>query len=488
MEQNTILKPTELKENQAVKVSPSRRIAIALIVLVMLKTIFGAAYFIALTENSAAQGGLSLYDTPQAWVRVLGGRDAGSYLDAALNWADHGNLELYCTGCTPPQMTPFIFWAPGTPLSMGIIFKIFGAENMVPIFGMISVFDVLISVGSLLTLSLLTTSWISLTIGTVTAALNIPLANYFYGTNVLWLSDRSTPMITTSEPLALVFTVFSFYFGALAMRQLWTKKHSFSLPEYAFFAASGLCIGLASLVRDSSSQFAYFLAAFLLLSVATVMRARWKEAVLGSFLIIACMMAIRLPVKAWNRRRTGDFIIASSSEVAIWRYGLWGDYSNLDPGIKQWVDDVGLGLGSYLEPGTAAEIRKRFERNDADSFSVAKISFMKAVLRHPIETISFRAKRMPALWFGKNEPPQVKALFIFCLFLYFFLFLHVIRSLLNRERPFEMFYLYSLFLLMASIAIHSEFRYTFPCLLTVQMIPAYEIYRLLDIYRRRSLS
>lgn len=468
-----------------------KKYVIASVVLLGIKAVLSIYYFQNLDRPILPLQGLTLSESPQKWVDALGDADAGPYLSAALQFSDSGRLESMCKRCTPPSMQPFSFWAPGTPFGLGIIFKVFGNLNMKAIFWFVTVVEALTALCSLWILCFITSNLVAIAVGVLILTSNLPFSVLYYGMSGFWPGvPRAAPLLSSSEPLAILFFALSLLLMLVGLARFWSDEEKDSNRFYLLFAGIGVLIGLSSLVRDSSAQFAYFFAVVFGCSAFYRKRAKWVSALLGAVLLVLCTLAVRWPIEKWNKKRIGSSVVSTSASGAIWHYGIWGDYTGADPVNQSWIVNSGLGFGSYLEPEEGVVVRKAFESPSRGATTQAKIKFAQAVLKHPIKALLFKIQRLPVLFLAMDVFPKVtfSPVSFYCLILYLFLMIHLLRCLSRREWPHEIFYLYPLFLLMASPLIHFEFRYTFPALITLQILPAYEISRWIERYSTRNKS
>lgn len=458
----------------------------AAIALICLKIALSVAYFITLSSPIAELRDLTLQESPQKWIDALGTADAGAYLGTALQYSVSGRLDRYCSECSPPELQPFYFWGPGAPLGFGLVFKWFGSSDMQAIFWFVAFLELVTLLISLWILCRLTDNLIGISVGILFLAFNLPFKVLYYGNDgFLW--KPQAPLLTASEPPALLFFALGLGAVSFGLAQLWREVDS-RFSSILSFAIAGLCFGLSSLVRDSSAQFANFVAVAIVLLVLSRDRKRWIQAITGATLLALFTHGIRYPVQQWNKRRIGYAVVSTSGGTnAIWRYGVWGDYSTPDPANRQWIENSGLGFGSWLEPEVAREIREDYSHGVKGVDERAKKEYLRALFNHPLEALNFKFTRIKHLLFNADVWPASHywPISIYCMVLYIFLGLHFLCCLLRREWPIEVFYLYPVFIFMAGVLIHFEFRYTFPSLLTLQLIPAYEISRWIEWYSNR---
>jgi hypothetical protein len=235
-----------------------------------------------------------------------------------------------------------------------------------------------------------------------------------------------------------------------------------------WFGLAGVLIGLHSLVRDSGAAFATFIACFLIGRAVLADRRRMLLAVATAAIVLAGVAAVREPVKLWNQRRISIFTVCTSSEGAIWRYGLWMRHDQYD-----WFQSAGIGFGEYLDPDAATRVEEYYnaKRPLPELYSLRQLA--QAVAKRPADAVAFKVSRLPVLWLGTDRWPKVQWGLVptWCLGFYLLLLGLVGMRLRHRERIPEPLYLYLLLIMCASPLIHFEFRYTFPIWNTLVLVP-----------------
>ena len=239
----------------------------------------------------------------------------------------------------------------------------------------------------------------------------------------------------------------------------------YSRPVWLWFAATGLLIGLHSLVRDSGSAFALFVAAFLVGRAMLVDRQRLALAGAAALVMMTATQAVRFPVERWNQARIGQPIVSSSGAVAIWRYSLWvvPNRQGIHEIIAARIDDssaaaidwferdlyqsciaAGFGFGQSLDPQAAERVEAHYRAGGRSSALFSLGQFIQAVICHPAEAIAFKAKRLPVLWLGAGMWPD--GLFdlasLWCVGAYGLLIAYVVVQRRHRRRIPEPLYLY----------------------------------------------
>jgi len=177
---------------------------------------------------------------------------------------------------------------------------------------------------------------------------------------------------------------------------------------------------------------------------------------------------MRQPVKYWNKHRAGIAEVAMTDN-SLWRHVIWSKTDSVN-----WYYTSGIGLGHTLDPEAASRVEKAF----ADGHGTPWMSFkelMIAVIKNPLKALDFKIKRLPVLFLGTVEWPNSTLSLIsgWCIAFYLLLFTYLILCVIKKTWPAEILYLYFCFLLASSVLIHFEFRYSFPCWLTLNLVPGY---------------
>jgi hypothetical protein len=227
-------------------------------------------------------------------------------------------------------------------------------------------------------------------------------------------------------------------------------------------------IGLHSLVRDSGAAFATFIACFLIGRAVLADRRRTLLAIATAAIVLAGVAAVREPVKLWNQRRISIYTVCTSSQGAIWRYGLWMRHDQYD-----WFQSAGIGFGEYLDPDAATRVEEFYKagRPLPELYSLRQLA--QAVAKRPADALAFKISRLPVLWLGTDRWPKMQWGLVpsWCAGFYLLLPGFVGMRLWRRERIPEPVYLYMLLIVCASPLIHFEFRYTFPIWNTLVLVP-----------------
>jgi hypothetical protein len=75
----------------------------------------------------------------------------------------------------------------------------------------------------------------------------------------------------------------------------------------------------------------------------------WTNLILGAGLACAAFMFTGLPVAAWNAGVVGVLILCCSA-MALYRYGVWAEWTNFTLGCWAMVAPFLLGFGSTPAP------------------------------------------------------------------------------------------------------------------------------------------
>ena len=252
-----------------------------------------------------------------------------------------------------------------------------------------------------------------------------------------------------------------------------SQQWNFEKPRFSsvviWSTSAGMWLGISSLVRDSLSLFALFTAIVLLMQTRLRNRRAIGIALASGCTFLFATEAVRFPVKLWNLSRIKIATIATSSEGAIWRAGLWSKHD-----AYPWYLKAGIGLGEYLDPEAAKRVEEYYESRKPSPAWYSFTQLVQAVWKHPLEALKFKFSRLPALWLNQPDwaPSEFGWVTAWCLAFYAgFLIYFVIQRSAGRPIPASL-YLYLLFLTCSSALIHFEFRYMFPVWQMLVVLPA----------------
>ncbi len=451
---------------------------IVILLTLVIGHIFCGIYFFN-KMNRQPYAGLRL-DTPIAtWVETLAGSDVSTYMQVGINVSEGKGLVSSCKACNPPSYSPFYFWGPATPWVIGTILRLTHSNNLETYFFFVVILQGLISLILVYCLSLFVDSF-ALLIGTaLLTTICPPLQGYFFSI-----------YLASSEMVAFLPFVLSQLF--LMKGVLMHQKRNEYLPFLQtfgkmlfFFLLSGIFLGLGSLARDSHFMFAVFVAVFF--AIFGLRRRYLGKPFVGlsmGLVLLLGVCLVREPVKSWNKRRLGFRIVASSSEGAIFEGGLW-----LKHDANSFYYGIGIGLGEYLDAEAARVTLQEYSVGRGSAIR-SLYRLVRAVIRHPLKAIEFKAMRFPVLWFGTLYWPLMELTLVSCWCLVFYLiaFLSVLVCLQKGLWIPEPVYLFPLFLFFASALIHYEFRYSQPIWFFLQMAPAILINDLMKFGRKYAKS
>jgi hypothetical protein len=461
--------------NTTVLPPPSRARRKWLIVGVVLVAAHGAsaayyAYRYDTGSVAVGAGPLTLDLSLDDWATKTMGADSSAYLRSAKNVAAGKGVSIDVPNSSPPRTEPFYYWGPGAPLAFGGWLKLTGGQTMETFFWFAVAVQVFFGFMAVATVNLYTCKTVALVLTALATGFCPPLQEWFYGTN-----------LTSSEVVALLplsLLMFALAKGFLAyravpaetwstlFRQLWRSKERWKVRGW--FAAASALIGLHSLVRDSATAFATFLACFIIGRAILFDRRRLLLALSTGAILLAGVYAVRQPVKKWNKQRISRSTVCTSSEGCIWRYGLWMKHDQYD-----WFQSSGIGFGEYLDPEAAVRVEEYFKSGKPRPELYSLKQLMQAVATRPADAIAFKAERLPVLWLGTDRWPNVHfgLTLLWCVGFYAMLSVLVGLRLRRREYIPEPLYVYLLLILCASALIHFEFRYTFPIWNALVLVP-----------------
>ncbi len=275
--------------------------------------------------------------------------------------------------------------------------------------------------------------------------------------------------LVSSEVVALIPLGMMFFALSVAILKR-NNPNSCAVFILMWFAAAGMWLGIASLVRDSLNTFAVFIAICLLLTIRPWSWRQFSIAIIAGLLLVGTTEAVRYPVKRWNMRRVGLPVVSTSRDVAVWLTGLWSPHD-----AYKWYDVCGIGLGQYLEPAAAERVNQYFRDDKPHASLYSFDELLQAVAKHPLKALWFKISRLPVLWLGTPfQAHEFLILNVACamaMYAVFFAYLFV-RIKAGRSIPLTL-WLYPAFLACASTLIHFEFRYTFPMWQMFIVLPAF---------------
>jgi hypothetical protein len=417
-----------------------------------------------------ASGPLTLDMSRADWAKATLGADSSAYLRTAENVSAGKGVVVQVPDSSPPRTEPFYYWGPGAPLAFGWWLKLTGGETMRTFFYFAVAAQLFFGLMAVATANLYTGNRWALAITAFCTGFCPPLQEWFYGIN-----------ITSSEIVALIplsLTMFVLAKGCLAyqsvkadsLRGAFRRQWFAALPwrVWGWFAAASLIIGLQSLVRDSATAFATFIACFLVARAILADRRRFLLAVATAAILLAGVYAVRQPVRMWNKQRINISTVCTSSDGCIWRYGLWMQHDKFD-----WYHSCGIGFGEYLDHDAAARVEDYFQSGQPNPEMYSLGQLARAIAAHPADAAAFKAERLPVLWLGTDRWPNLKWGLTQLWCIAFYAMLAALSFVLVRRRQYvpEPLYLYLLLVVCAAPLIHFEFRYTFPVWNTLVLVP-----------------
>jgi hypothetical protein len=407
--------------------------------------------------NGSTLPGLTIHSPLSDWVSATHGMDASSYLETAQNFAAGNGVVANGTLGVENTLGPFCYWGPGTPVVLGTWLRLTGGTTVWSCFLFSALVQLLAGGIAVATAALFTRHMWPLAATAFLSGCFPPLQMYFYSKTLV------SSEIVALVPLGLVFF-------ALCLAELKRAKptaHPISI--LACFAVAGVCLGIASLVRDSLSTFASFIAIGFLITTKPRNLRQWGIALASGLLLVATIEAVRYPVKRWNRYRINHRVVSTSRDIAVWQVGLWANHDS-----NPWYQEAGIGFGEYLDPDAAQQVEAYFAAKKPQPALYSFAQLVQAIWNHPWEAIQFKVSRLPVLWFGIGRQSQADQGFraLWCGLLYAIFVGYIAARVKYRFSIPMTLYLYPLFLAGASVLIHYEFRYTFPMWQMFIVLPA----------------
>lgn len=400
---------------------------------------------------------LTLDDTPAAWAKHIGGSDPGGYLDIAVNIVEGRKFSRYCETCNPPGYVLTDYWGPGTPFGLAFGLAVTRALGITSMKGMYfyTVFCDFLA-GFLLLATFWNFSrnlWASLVVAFL-CGLCPPIQNFNYNFTM-----------TASETIHALPIAAAFFFLSRAFLRFW-REPGFSKWD---FLLGGFALGLAGITRESNFQFVVFCVLAFMVIAFFRKRSKLMQMALACAVFFVGGYAPRFATIEWNKHRTGLDMVG--------RAGIGGDpasyfFYKYEP--DGFSGSVGIYFGDYLDPVLGEKIRQA----GLDGKNYGKWAYwevLKAAVLNPIKAISFKARLVPVLFLGTDVWPKstFSLVVAWSIMLYAFFFAYLAYMIFVRKGwPHEVTYLYFTFILLAFLAfIHAEFRYSFPAMMALKIVP-----------------
>jgi hypothetical protein len=238
---------------------------------------------------------------------------------------------------------PFCFWGPGAPLALGTWLRLTHGRTVWWCFLFTAIMLLFWGATVVATAAVFTRRTWALATTAFLSGCCPPLHHFFYSRAL------ANSEIVALVPLGMMCLALS------KASQLWITPRPRISSVIMWCTSAGVWLGLASLVRDSLSAFAWFTAVFLLFSTRLRSYRSIGIALASGCVLLAATEAVRYPVKQWNLARINKATISTSSEVAIWRTGLWAKHD-----AYPFYLEVGIGLGEFLDPKAAQRVQDYF--------------------------------------------------------------------------------------------------------------------------------
>ena len=397
--------------------------------------------------------GITLQTSLAEYASRLGQSDSACYLRVALNFSNGLGIVDYCKDCVPPQYTSFYFWAPGTPAFLGAWIFLTQAKTVLALFILFWLCFLVASSILLAAAYRYLTDFGPRVLAAISIAYCPPLLMLLHS------SGLASSELVCFVPLASMIFCMSVAFD---------KLRKSTKGAFIWFALLGLNIGVLGFIRDSHLPFGTFIFLFLILG-AIFKNYNLKDVVVSGISLLVLIQLTIFPVKAWNQKRIGSYIISSSSGGSIWRYGIWTKHDASD-----WYVEAGLGAGEYLDPDAAVAIEKYYQEGNSSNLYSMKM-FALAILKKPLDFMIFKLTRLPTLFLGdtKEFPLRTfKPYIVWSSIFYFILFLYVACCWKRKIIVPEFTYLYLLYICCAAVLIHFEYRYTEAIWLSLIFVPS----------------
>ncbi len=402
---------------------------------------------------------LNLSISTEEWSKITFGGDAGGYLDIANHIVAGHGFSRSCPTCNPPSYAPTDYWGPGTPYGYALalwIGKLFGFTSMKVIFYYVFLCDFISN------LIIMATFWLF----TQNFAASL-MAAFFCGFCPGFHLVTYSSSLSSSENISAIPLAIMFYFLAKAFQNFWKMPK----PSKRYFAYAGLALGLASLSRESNFQFVYFTIAGFLVEVVVRNRKKLKPALLLCLIFFIVAFVPRRLTKHWNRYRIGNFIVGQAGIGTMPGPYYFSEYEYK----KGFIDTIGIRVGDYLDPEAGVKVRELMSKGWVPVSVVAPL-LIKAILKNPLKYLAFKLERLPVLYISTDRYPYVQIGFVnkWIILVYLIFFFYIGYMAFYRKKwPPEITYHYFIFLLVAYLAvIHAEYRYSYPVLMTLRIVPA----------------
>jgi hypothetical protein len=403
---------------------------------------------------SGATAGLTLRDSPAIWAKKLDQCDVSTYLKVALNFSHGHGVVQTCATC-PDGWAPFMFWAPGTSVLLGTVMKIFGSSDMYGVFAYAAFCHALF---------ILLTIWTALLV--YPSVFTAILAGLWIAVQPIFMDFTYSYMMASSD-VGAYFSV-----GLMNLAMVLYFRDGRLRDEVRALVLLGLAIGVASLFRDSMVVFAIFSSTLLFLHQAWRLfrnKTNWRKVLLVLPLILLFSEIPRAPVKYWNRRRSAISTISTSSSGITGLNGIWIDYGK---NVPTWAEAAGLGIGTQIDPAKGAAVNEMIRKDPFHAARFSRQMFFALLIEHPLEFFRAKVRRLPLLFWGRFGDAPWSLGSVLCVIGYLSLLGYIFACVKKRCLPNPVVFAYALFLLGASVIIHSELRYSYPALSGLACLPA----------------
>ncbi len=387
------------------------------------------------------------------WATALNMLDPSNYIKVGLGFAEGKGVSLKNITPEDPDSKNYLayyFQAPGTPIVIGTMIKLFGEKCIVPYFILVCVLHFITALlACQLASKFVEENMAIFGVGVITL-LCLPVLDFNFAVGLF-----------SSEPLAAP----CLGIALIALSHFWRdlREHCCSYQSISVDAiVCGIALGCASYFRDIYTTFAYFSFAILVL-IGVFKPNKLREIALFVLISVIALSAIEYPWEKRNQHYFNEFTMSGSTYCgySLW-HQVWSDYKEL----SRWSWDAGMGVGHYLAPEKSVEVLSLLAKDKQAGNKYAWKSFIELICQHPWEVISYKLKVYDTLWFGQRCHWLIY-LWCVCSTLSFFVFIWF-----TRFKFFPELYLFPLFILCISPVMHYEHRYVQPFFLFITPITA----------------
>lgn len=382
-------------------------------------------------------GDLDLEAPYEVWATKLRGSDCGSYLGAAVGFAEGHGIAIRTEANGQTVWSPFVYQVPGASFFIGEMIKLFGGQHVRPYFFAVCVLHLLTVLG-VMGLALPFTRRVGSLVG-------VGLLSLFC---IPVLALEFSWMLTGSEAIAHLPLVLAL----LVLQAWWLRGRDSWRFTLVSAIAFGVFLGLATYARGIYGTFGIFVG--LCVVLVSVRGGSWKRALLFAMVGVAVLKAAQLPWELRNKRLTGQAFMCSSQFHAcgLW-LGIWSDWRLSE---KYFGTESAMGWGDYLNHDVAEGLYKEVSSDPVNGSPKAARAFAHELMEHPVEAAWFKLKGYDTLWLGLRADRESRFFCGVSLLVYLW-FLAT-----NWRGMSPALWTFPLFMLLLSVIVQHEPRLTHP--------------------------